>query len=75
MKIQITIPESAIKDVTEYCRIEGIDLHGRMQQTLNDFVCNAIGQMEQRRRVEDIDSRRCKCQLFRLDSCHSEEKF
>lgn len=51
MKIQITLPESAIKDVTEYCRVEGIDLHGRMQQELDDFVCNAIGIMEQRRKI------------------------
>ena len=49
MKIQITISDSAIDDVTEYCRIEGIDLHGRMQQELDAFVNNALNLMEQLR--------------------------
>lgn len=52
MKIQITIPESAIKDVTEYCRLEGIDLYGRMQQKLDDFVCNAIWYMQQKEQIK-----------------------
>jgi len=37
----ITIPDSAIDDVTEYCRIERIDLQDRMQQELDKFVSNA----------------------------------
>ena len=41
MKILITIPDSAIDDVTEYCRIERIDLQDRMQQELDKFVSNA----------------------------------
>jgi len=41
MKILITIPDSAVEDVTEYCKIHGIDLHGRLQQELDTFVSNA----------------------------------
>ena len=41
MDFTITIPDSAIVDVTEYCRIERIDLQDRMQQELDKFVSNA----------------------------------
>lgn len=41
MDFTITIPDSAIDDVTEYCRIERIDLQDRMQQELDKFVSNA----------------------------------
>jgi len=51
MKIFITIPDSAVDDVTEYCKIHGIDLHGRLQQELDTFVNNALCQVEQRRRI------------------------
>ena len=51
MDFTITIPDSAIDDVTEYCRIERIDLHGRLQQELDTFVNNALCQVEQRRRI------------------------
>lgn len=49
MKITIKIPDSAMFDVTEYCRLEGIDLHGRMQQELDKFTNNALNLMEQLR--------------------------
>ena len=49
MKIILTIPESAIEDVKEYCKLKGIDLHGRMQQKLINFIANAKEQMLQRR--------------------------
>ena len=52
MKIQITIPDNAIKDVTEYCKIHGIDLHGRMQIELDKFVANALWHMRRRRQIE-----------------------
>lgn len=53
MKITIEIPESAIDDVKEYCRIEKIDLHARMQQELINFVANAKQQMSKRRQAEE----------------------
>ena len=58
MKITTTIPESAVEDVKEYCRLEGIDLHDRMQQELINFIANAKEQMLQRRLAskESIDA-------------------
>ena len=52
MKIQITIPESAMEDVKEYCRIEEMDLHARMQDELDAVVKNILWYMEQKRQVE-----------------------
>ena len=54
MKITITIPDDAdiINDVTEYCRATGIDLHGRMQQELDDFVSKARELVRQERLVK-----------------------
>ena len=53
MKITITIPDDAdiINDVTEYCRATGIDLHGRMQQELDDFVSKVRELVRQERLV------------------------
>jgi len=51
MKIQITIPDDTIKDVTKYCKIHGIDLHDRMQQELDDFVSKVRELVRQERLV------------------------
>lgn len=51
MKILITIADSDMDDVKRYCRLEGIDLHGRMQQELDKFISKARCQMEQRRKI------------------------
>ena len=51
MNITIHIPDPTVEDVTEYCRVTGIDLHGRLQQELDTFVNNALCQVEQRRRI------------------------
>ena len=57
MKITITIPDSAVADVREYCRVTGTDLQGRMQQELDAFVANALCQMKQHIRISrDIDN-------------------
>ena len=47
MNITIHIPDPAVEDVTEYCKIHKIDLNGRMQQELDKFVSNALWHMEQ----------------------------
>ena len=54
MKILITIPDSAVEDVTEYCKIHKIDLNGRMQQELDKFVSNALWHMEQWKREMEL---------------------
>ena len=51
MKIQLTIPEFAVKDVKEYCRIEEMDLHARMQGELDTLVKNILWYMEERRQI------------------------
>ena len=51
MKLIITIPENAVPHIVRYCRIEKIDLQKRMQGELDDFICNALGHMEQRRAI------------------------
>ena len=53
MKLTISIPNNALSDVEEYCRIEGIDFEARIQQEVDRFVNNAIKQMEQRREIKD----------------------
>jgi len=53
MKLTISIPDNALSDVEEYCRIEGIDFEARIQREVDRFVNNAIEQMEQRREIKD----------------------
>lgn len=53
MKIQTTIPDDAIDDVREYCRIMKIDLHGRMQDNLDAFVANARWWIGQRKQINE----------------------
>jgi len=54
MKITITIPDGidVMQDVTEYCRKNRIDLQGRMQQKLDDFVSKARELVRQERLVK-----------------------
>ena len=54
MKLTISIPDNALSDVEEYCRIEGIDFEARIQQEVDRLVNNAIEQMEQRRVVNKV---------------------
>ena len=53
MRLEIHIPDNAIQDVSEYCRIELKDtLQARIQLIVDDFVTNALSHVEQRREIQ-----------------------
>lgn len=58
MNITIHIPDNAVADVSEYCRVELHDmLQARIQLVVDTFVSNALGQMAQRREEEQKEFR------------------
>jgi len=60
MKITITIPDDAVADVEEYCRVEEIDFQGRIQAAAATFIKNTRWWNEEKRKQEKKDRERAK---------------